>query len=167
MSNQNPTMTMRLTIGMVLGLLGILILINPHSRIEWVESKGMVMAATIRESNQVVNPTQPRARKTVVHYVPTVTYKYTNVTTMKVHLSKKVFTLADKSLEAAQAVIQKYPKGLELPVYYNKYKPRQSTLEINPISRMTIIGYASLLVGFGFMVWAVFTKPEKGQSNGN
>lgn len=156
-SHSHNTIITRL-ISLSFALAGLLLLVNSSAGIDWVETEGVVKACTIRRSNQVVNPTQPRARDTKERFTPSVTYHFKDQKTFKDVLSKKVFNTKHHTWQEAEEIRARFPVGSAVTVYYNPKNPRHSVLQLNAVDGLQMSGYFFLISAAGIFLYSFKRK---------
>lgn len=136
-------------VAMFLGIVGLFSLadgwITSRSYGDWQSTRGVVTVSQL--INQSTLPAENHSSQVIYDYeVDGVTYRSTTIS----------HGFADGSLSAGHNLVETYPKGTEVTVYYDPYNPEDSVLKLTEMNTFIAIFIAFLLTGMvvmGFFGW--------------
>lgn len=134
---------------MFLGVVGLISLvegwITSRSYDGWQSTRGVVTVSQL--INQSTLPTENHSSQVIYDYeVDGVTYRSTTIS----------HGFADGSISAGHNLVETYPKGTRVTVYYDPYNPEDSVLKLTEMNTFIALFIAFLLSGMvvmGFFGW--------------
>jgi hypothetical protein len=130
----------------------------------WPTVPGMIMSSKVVETDRMETNTLPNRKGMVSRfvYLPTIAYNYT--VEGRKYRSNKVFLWMDAEdfhkPENAREIVDRYPVGKEVTVYYNPENIGEAVLETKiRFTHIVFPGIGILFILLG--VWALFGKSSK------
>lgn len=149
-----------LTIGIVLSLFGVKRVYDAHQSVSWLPVSGVITVSNMRvdTSTSTTGVGSRSERTTSTSYAPEISYDYSLAGVMysnsDIILGGNVGT---GSSSRARRLINKYPLGAQVTVYYNPKDPYQSVLERGVhLETWFVLGLGLGLIGFSMLWRAAF-----------
>lgn len=142
----NPLILL-LLIGVIVTIIGVFTLKNSLEAKKWPTTKGKITSSSVSEERKY----DSSSKRHKTEYRANIRYSY-NVNGRSYYNDRIFFGAVNLSRSTAEKYTRKYPKGINVIVYYNPEKPEKSVLE-------TSIGFRNLLtliIGIAIMILGIF-----------